>query len=130
MKLRFLSAVAVLLAVATMSFTPQPAKVPYSVVVAWEKESHDFGEIPQGTPVTVSFSFTNKGDEPILIADVATSCGCTASNYSKEPILPGASSTITATYNAVAAGAFNKSITVNFNEESAKKVLMIKGTVK
>jgi hypothetical protein len=130
MKLRLMSAVAVVLAVATMSFTPHAAQAPLSIVVAWEKESHDFGEIPQGKPVTVSFSFTNKGDEPILIADVATSCGCTASDYSKEPILPGASSTITATYNAAAAGAFNKSITVNFNEPSAKKVLLIKGTVK
>jgi hypothetical protein len=130
MKLRFMTAFAALLSFAAMSFTPNSAHAPAAVIVSWEKESHDFGEIPQGKPVTVSFSFTNKGDEPILIADVATSCGCTASDYSKEPIMPGANSTINATYNAANPGSFSKSITVNFNDAAAKKVLSIKGTVK
>ena len=100
------------------------------IKVAWAKESHDFGEIPQGKPVSVEFAFTNTGDAPLLIADVATSCGCTASDYSKEPIAPGASSKIKVTYNAANIGAFTKTITVNFSDEEAKKVLMIKGTVK
>jgi len=100
------------------------------IKVAWAKESHDFGEIPQGKPVSVEFAFTNTGDAPLLIADVATSCGCTASDYSKEPIAPGASSKIKVTYNAANIGAFTKTITVNFSDAEAKKVLMIKGTVK
>lgn len=100
------------------------------IKVTWAKESHDFGEIPQGKPVSVEFVFTNAGDAPLLIADVATSCGCTASDYSKEPIAPGASSKIKVTYNAANMGAFTKTITVNFSDAEAKKVLMIKGTVK
>jgi len=100
------------------------------IKVAWAKESHDFGEIPQGKPVSVEFAFTNTGDAPLLIADVATSCGCTASDYSKEPIASGASSKIKVTYNAANMGAFTKTITVNFSDAEAKKVLMIKGTVK
>jgi hypothetical protein len=100
------------------------------IKVAWAKESHDFGEIPQGKPVSVEFAFTNTGDAPLLIADVATSCGCTASDYSKEPIAPGASSKIKVTYNAANMGAFTKTITVKFSDAEAKKVLMIKGTVK
>jgi Protein of unknown function (DUF1573) len=98
--------------------------------VSWVKESHDFGEIPQGKPVSVEFAFTNNGEAPLLIADVATSCGCTASDYSKEPIAPGKSSKIKVTYNAANIGAFTKNITVNFSEAEAKKVLTIKGTVK
>ena len=100
------------------------------IKVTWAKESHDFGDIPQGKPVSVEFAFTNTGDTPLLIADVATSCGCTASDYSKEPIAPGASSKIKVTYNAANPGAFTKSITVNFSDADSKKVLMIKGTVK
>lgn len=98
--------------------------------VNWAKEAHDFGEIPQGKPVSVEFEFTNAGDAPLLIADVATSCGCTASDYSKEPIAPGKSSKIKVTYNAANLGAFTKTITVNFSDAEAKKVLNIKGTVK
>jgi hypothetical protein len=98
--------------------------------VSWIKESHDFGEIPKGRPVSIEFSFTNTGDEPLLIADVVPSCGCTASDYSKEVIAPGKSSKINITYNAALAGSFAKTITVNFQDAGLKKALNIKGTVK
>lgn len=117
-----------------MSFT-KPANVSTAynssaLKVTWAKESHDFGEIPQGKPVSVEFTFTNSGDEPLMIADVATSCGCTASDYTKEPIAPGKTSKIKVTYNAANPGNFTKTITVNFQDASLKKVLNIKGTVK
>lgn len=117
-----------------MSFTsPTNVSTVYNstaLKVTWAKESHDFGEIPQGKPVSVEFTFTNSGDEPLLIADVATSCGCTASDYTKEPIAPGKTSKIKVTYNAANPGNFTKTITVNFQDASLKKVLNIKGTVK
>ena len=124
--------------IAMMSFTtvsiskhsPNAMVAANLIKVSWAKESHDFGEIPQGKPVAVEFAFTNTGETPLLIADVATSCGCTASDYSKEPIAPGKSSKIKVTYNAASIGAFTKNITVNFSEAEAKKVLTIKGTVK
>jgi hypothetical protein len=117
-----------------LSFKPAPFFVKHmaikAAVISWEKESYDFGVIVQAKPVSASFTFTNKGNEPILVSDVVTSCGCTASDYSKEPIMPGKSSSIKVTYNAANIGAFSKSVTVNFSDASAKKVLVIKGTVK
>ena len=121
-----------------LSFKPATTSITSSSIssainaarILWAKESHDFGEIPQGKPVSIEFTFTNNGDEPILVADVATSCGCTASDYSKAPIEPGKSSSVKVTYNAAAVGSFTKSITVNFSDVAAKKVLLIKGTVK
>ena len=104
--------------------TPPAAKA------SWAKDSHDFGEIPKGTPVSVEFSFTNTGDAPLIIKDVVTSCGCTASDYAQEPIMPGKSSKIKVSYNAATVGAFTKTITVNSNSAEASKVLHIKGTVK
>ena len=121
--------------VVLMSFTAATISNKFSAAyniskVTWEKEAYDFGEIPQGKPVSTEFVFTNIGEAPLLIADVATSCGCTASDYSKEPIAPGKSSKIKVTYNAANVGAFTKSITVNFSDAEANKVLTIKGTVK
>lgn len=98
--------------------------------IKWENDLHDFGEIPQSVPVSVEFAFTNTGDEPLIIKEVLTSCGCTASNYAKEPIMPGKSSTIKVSYNAANAGSFSKTITVNSNDKNASKVLLIKGFVK
>lgn len=135
-QIKTLAILAVAIASVTlMSFLSSPISNKLSdgyhlVKVAWAKESHDFGTIPQGKPVSVEFTFTNEGDEPLLVADVVASCGCTASEYSKETIAPGKSSKIKATYNAATIGAFNKSITVNFSDAAAKKILNIKGTVK
>ena len=125
-------------AILLSSFTPfAPAvqqgwkiTLPPVAKATFAKESHDFGEIPKGVPVSVEFSFTNTGDEALIIKDVVTSCGCTASDYAREPILPGKSSKIKVTYNAANAGAFTKTITVNSNGQEAVKVLNIKGVVK
>ena len=96
--------------------------------VVWKSEEIDLGKIPQGKPVTVQFEFTNKGKEPVIITNVATSCGCTVADYSKKPILVNEKSTITATYNAANIGVFTKAVTVTFaNNET--KVLNLKGTV-
>ena len=133
MKLIKIAAIIAIASVSFMSFTvleKTNASFVYNIAkVNWIKESHDFGEIAQGKPVSVEFAFTNTGDEPLLIADVVPSCGCTASAYSKEIIAPGKSSTIKITYNASMIGAFAKTITVNFQDAGLKKVLNIKGTV-
>lgn len=98
--------------------------------VEWKKDVHDFGEIEQGKPVSVEFTFTNNGNEVFLISDVIPSCGCTAPVFPKEPIAPGRSAKIKVTYNAVNRGIFSKTITVKSNESGADKILTIKGTVK
>jgi len=96
--------------------------------LVWKSEEVDLGKIPQGKPVTVKFEFTNKGNEAIIISSVVTSCGCTVADYTKKPIAANETSTITATYNASASGAFNKAIKVTFANNEIK-VLNIKGTV-
>ena len=78
----------------------------------FKEEVHDFGTIPQNKPVTNEFTFKNTGKEPILIQNVHASCGCTAADYTKEPILPGKTGMVKATYNAAAASPFSKTITV------------------
>jgi hypothetical protein len=92
-------------------------------------ETHDFGKIPKGTPVSHEFTFTNNGKEPIVINNVQASCGCTTPKWPKEPILPGKTASISVQYNAASAGGFNKSITITSNSKTPTKVLYVKGTV-
>ena len=91
--------------------------------------NHDFGKIKQGTPVTHEFIFTNKGKVPMVITNVAASCGCTTPDWTRDPIAPGGSGFIKATYNAAAPGAFNKTVTVTSNIENGFVQLFIKGEV-
>ncbi len=98
-------------------------------VVKFAKETHDFGKIEQGKPATYSFEFKNTGSEPVIISDASASCGCTKPSWSKEPIMPGKTGSVSATYNAAAGGPFNKSVTVMSNAETPSVVLYLKGEV-
>ena len=95
----------------------------------WEETTHDFGKINQGTPVKHEFTFTNTGGSPLVISNVKGSCGCTVTDYSKEPVQPGKAGIVTATFNAAAMGSFNKSIRVTANVEGGSETLFIKGEV-
>ena len=88
----------------------------------------DFGKIAQGKPVTHVFEVTNTGKESLVLENVQASCGCTTPQWSKEPILPGATQQITVGYNAASEGIFEKSITI-FYDKGQMKSIQIKGQV-
>ena len=98
-------------------------------VASFDKTVFEFPNLVQGSPGTASFVLTNDGNEPLIIVSATASCGCTNLSYSKDPILPGKSATISATYNAAAAGDFMKSVTVKTNAGDQAVVLQIKGKV-
>ena len=115
--------------------TPAPAAVaavpvnPNGPVAKWDKMVNDFGEIAFNVPKTVEFTLTNAGKAPLIISSARASCGCTNLKYSQEPILPGKSSIVAATYNAAAQGIFTKTVTVTTNADPNPVVLQFKGTV-
>jgi hypothetical protein len=95
----------------------------------FNEEKHDFGKIPQGTPVTTVFEFTNVGQEPLILSDVKPTCGCTIAHYTNTPVKSGDKGEITITYNAAAAYPFNKTIVVTSNAKTPQKYLVIVGEV-
>lgn len=108
---------------------PVAATTAKAAAINFKKSTHDFGKIKVGTPVTAVFTFTNTGNAPLSITNVAPSCGCTVSSYTQEPVVPGKTGFIKATYNAKHAGAFNKSINVTANTATGNMQLFIKGEV-
>ncbi|RIV22390.1 DUF1573 domain-containing protein [Fibrisoma montanum] len=98
-------------------------------VMKFAKETHDFGKVEQGKPVTYVFEFKNMGSDPIIINDATASCGCTKPSWTREPVLPGKTGSVSATYNALASGPFNKSVTVTSNAEGGQITLFLKGEV-
>jgi len=106
-----------------------PATILKGAAFAWSQTTFDFGKIKLNEPVTNSFEFVNTGTEPLVISSVKASCGCTVTEYSKDPIMPGAKGFVKGTYNAAKVGQFTKTITVNANTEEAVVQLTIKGEV-
>ena len=95
----------------------------------FEKETHDFGTIDYNKPASYEFSFNNTGDAPIILLEVAPSCGCSVADFSKAPVKPGESGKIKVTYNAAVKGPFTKSFIVKSNTKTPIKTLTIKGNV-
>ena len=92
--------------------------------------THDFGAIPQGTPVSYNFVFTNTGKAPLVLSNAVGSCGCTAAEWPKEAIAPGKTGVIKVTYNAASPNTFDRTVTLSSNATNAQVVLHIKGDVK
>ncbi len=100
--------------------------------IKFESVVHDYGTIKEENgPQLAVFTFTNTGNEPLTLTSVRASCGCTASNYTKESVAPGAQGTVEATYNpANRPGKFAKSVSVTSNDPNQSTiVLTIKGDV-
>ncbi len=95
----------------------------------FNEEKHDFGKVPQGTPVTTVFTFTNIGQEPLILTDVRPTCGCTIADYTKTPVKSNESGFIKITYNAAYAAPFTKTIVVTSNSKTPVKNLIIVGEV-
>jgi hypothetical protein len=110
------------LAVLLFVFSANAQKLEFDEIV------HDFGTIKEelGT-VTHAFKFKNTGDKPLVIAKVQPSCGCTTTGWTKEPVKPGESGEVLASYRT-SAGPFDKILTVSATG-LPNVILHIKGNV-
>lgn len=100
-----------------------------SPAFSWTATTFDFGKIEKDVAVTHEFTFTNSGTDALIISSVQASCGCTVTEYTKEPIPAGETGFVKATYNAAKPGVFSKTVTINANTEDAVVLLTIKGEV-
>lgn len=114
------------LTIATVMFAQTKA---VADVAKFTTETIDLGKVKQGVPVTATFTVTNVSKEPLIIEQANPTCGCTIGDYTKSPIAPGKTGTITATYNAAAASHFTKTMTVKFAGVDEVKNIVITGDV-
>ncbi len=99
-------------------------------VFSFDKESHNFGQIVEGTKAETVFKFTNTGDAPLIITSARGSCGCTVPDWPNEPIAPGASSEIAVSFDSKGRqGQQQKSVTIIANTTPNTKVLTITSEV-
>lgn len=95
-----------------------------------EESTYDFGKVKDGDVVEKTFVFENTGDSPLVISNISASCGCTTPEWPKEPIAPGAESSILVKFNSTGKpGQQNKTVTITANTEPSVIELHIKGTV-
>ena len=132
--------------VALVSCTGDKTQVPASVVnvpnsasgtkndgiprFQFNKTEHDFGKVIQGERVTFAFKFKNTGDADLVIANISTTCGCTATDYPKTPIKPGEENSIKVTFDSAGKEGFqHKSITIAANTQPSNTELSISAQI-
>ncbi len=94
-------------------------------------DSHNFGDIrEEAGPVSHVFSFVNRGQTPVAIDRVVSSCGCTTPDYPRTPIAPGAAAQIKVTFDPTGMpGEFSKSIGVVSGGGANRNFLIVTGNV-
>ena len=98
--------------------------------ISTDETAFFFGDVTEGAVVKHTFTFKNTGNQPLLISDVRTTCGCTVPQWNKNPIPPGASDKINVTFDtAEKQDAQIKKITIIANTFPAETELILRGTV-
>jgi hypothetical protein len=98
--------------------------------LTFTNREHDFGEIEEGKVVEYVFIFKNTGNYPLMLQDIRTTCGCTAPEWTKEPIAPNEEGKIIVRFNSAhKAGQQRKVITVISNASNSSEALVLFGTV-
>lgn len=98
--------------------------------IRFDKTTHDFGRIPEGSHVKTKFRFTNTGTVALIISGAQGSCGCTVPDWPREPIKPGDSGEIDVEFDSSGKkGETSKTVTVGANTTPPSTVLTVKATV-
>ena len=121
---------AIILSLALLTGVPLVSSAQAKANIEFKERKHDFGKIPAVRKDSVCFYFENTGTAPLVIQKVTTTCGCTASEWSKEPIEPGSNGHVKVVFNPKGYnGTFSKSIFVKSNAETDVVLLKITGEV-
>ena len=92
--------------------------------------SYDFGNVAEGEIVEYSYRFKNAGDYPLVVSNVAASCGCTVPEKPEEPVQPGETGYIKVKFNSdKRQGEVHKTVTVMSNANPEFPLLILKGHV-
>ena len=94
-----------------------------------DRTVHNFGDIiHKSGPVSCTFRMKNIGSQPVVIYNVVSTCGCTDVEWTREPVRPGQTGTVSVTYsNDEGAYPFDKTLTAYISDSKKPVLLKIRG---
>ena len=91
----------------------------------------DFGTFDKSEIKEANIEIKNTGDNPLVIVDVSTTCGCTAATYDKRPAKPGETLRVEIKMTPKDTGFFDEVVTIKYNSINNQPVKVgIKGNVR
>ena len=100
--------------------------------LTFDSQTVDFGTVRStGGTVTVRYTYTNTGDEPVGIVTVTNGgCGCTRPEFSHRPVKPGEKGEIVIHFNpSTFSGEVNREVKVQLSSQKKREKLRFSGVV-
>ena len=121
---------ALLLSVAVMAQTGTEKASQNGPKITFQETEYNFGDIQQGEKVEHVFTFENTGNEPLILSNVMTTCGCTATDWPRDPVAPGKTADIKVVFNSAGKmGRQNKVVTVVSNAVNSQEKVSLVGNI-
>ena len=95
--------------------TNRPDAVYDDAYIAVDETEKSIPVIQLGKKEAVSFVVKNIGKKPLEIVNTQSDCGCTVAAYTKQPIAPGATGTVTVNIASERVGEFRHFVVVQTN---------------
>ncbi len=92
--------------------------------IVFDSTTYRFGKRIQGSEMTAAFRFVNAGNQPLIISNTRSSCGCLVPSYPKEPIPPQGVGYIYGRYDSHRIGQFTKTLTVSCNDTARSNIVL------
>lgn len=91
----------------------------------------DFGTFDKSEIKETTIEVKNTGDNPLVMVDISTTCGCTTATYDKRPAKPGESLRVGIKMTPKDTGFFDEVVTIKYNSMNNQPVkVKIKGNVR
>ncbi len=107
----------------------EPPKVD-GAQIEFESSVHNFGVVKKGDgDLHHDFEFINRGNEPLVILRVKSSCSCLKAKYPHQPIAPNQKGVIRVRYQIEKKelGTFNKVLQIHSTSTSERDILTVRG---
>ncbi len=105
-------------------------KTPLLPQIAFTDSIYDFKTLKFGDKASCAFHYKNTGNDALMLTGVETSCGCTAVDWSRDPLMPGQTGILTINLNTTEDfGVKKETITVYSNTARNKNILTIKANI-
>jgi hypothetical protein len=95
--------------------------------ISFEKTTQHLGFVRQGDTLNFQYTFTNTGNQPLIISDTKVACGCTVVDKPTEPVMPGKQGVIKVTFHTnTAIDRQDRTVTVISNASNSPAVVRFK----
>jgi hypothetical protein len=110
--------------------TPPAAPAGPTTAVSFKETEFNFGKVVAGEKVSHTYTFTNTGNEPLIISNAKGSCGCTVPEWPREPIAVGGTGEVTVVFDSKnKKGPRNQKVTLTANTDPPQTFIYLKGEV-